>query len=119
MKRTPIGSKERQRRRNEEGFYPEWEEMLMRYGLDYWHCSAPQKSQPGWVDYVVMGLGWMAFVEIKARHQDGRAGRIEVAQRRYKNAIELAGGEWVSWLFPDQWEEAEEWLKKRVLLAAK
>ena len=62
---------------------------------------------------MVFGLGWLAFVELKARRADGRAGKVSGAQERYKSSIEAAGGEWKTFLLPDQWGEVDLWLNAR------
>ena len=111
--RKPIGEAKRQQKRVEEGYYPTWEGFLRLHRLDWWHCRVAQASQPGWVDYVVFGDGWMAFVELKARRADGRAGTLSVAQERYKASIEAAGGEWRTFLVPDEEKEIKAWLTSK------
>ena len=83
------------------------ERLLGLHHLDYWHCTVAQRSQPGWPDYAVFGSGWLAFVELKARREDNSKGKVSVAQERYRDAIRLAGGEWCSFLLPDQWEDVD------------
>lgn len=110
MQNTGFGQRRRQRR-VEEGFYPTWEALLLLHRLDFWHCRVAQKSQPGWPDYVIFGDGWLAFVELKARRANGRAGKVTVDQERYKASIEAAGAEWRTWLLPDEWKEIKAWLR--------
>ena len=100
----------RRQQRVEEGFYPTWEQLLRLHRLDYWHCTVAQRSQPGWPDYVVFGDGWLAFVEFKARRANGSRGKVTVAQERYKASIETAGGEWRSFLLPDDWDGVDVFL---------
>ncbi len=60
---------------------------------------------------MVFGLGWLAFVELKAhRPTDKRIGKVSPAQERYKASIEAAGGEWKSFVLPDQWGDVDTWL---------
>lgn len=110
--RSGFGQR-RAQQRVEEGFYPAWEQLLGLHRLDYWHCNQTQRSQPGWPDYAVFGEGWLAFVELKARRVDGSRGKVSVAQERYKKAIEVAGGEWRTFLLPDQWPDVDAWLNER------
>lgn len=109
--RQPIGQAKRTQVRTEEGLYPTWEALLNLHRLDYWHCTVAQRSQAGWPDYVVFGVRWLAFVELKARSvTTGRRGRLKVAQERYKASIEAAGGEYRVFTLPDEWDEVDEWL---------
>ena len=109
-KRAPIGEPKRTQVRAEEAFYPTFEDLLRAHRLEWWHNTVAQRSQPGWPDYSVFGDGWLAFVELKARQVSGRAGKVSEAQRRYQRAIERAGGEWKSFLLPDQWHDVDIWL---------
>ena len=111
LKRTPFGEKRRQQVRTEEGFYPTWEALLRLHGLDFWHCTVAQRSQPGWPDYAVFGIGWHAFVELKATSiTTGRRGKVSAAQERWQDTIQLAGCEWISFLLPDDWNDVDDWL---------
>lgn len=110
MSVSPFGEKKRAMVRTEEGLYPAWEELLRLHRLDFWHCTVAQRSQAGWPDYVVMGDGWLAFVELKATRQNGTRGKLSPAQRRYKDAIEGAGAEYQVFLLPDQWDDVDLWL---------
>ena len=88
-----------------------FEQLLQLHGLDFWHCQVPQRSQPGFPDYNIFGTNWIAYVELKARNPlTNRAGKVSPAQNRYKAAIEKAGGEWKSFLFPDDWPDIDAWL---------
>jgi hypothetical protein len=107
--RSGFGQRKAQQR-VEEGLYPAWEELLGLHRLDFWHPTVTQRSQPGWPDYTVFGLGWLAFVELKARRVDGRRGKVSVAQERYRASVEAAGGEWRTFLLPDEWDAVDAWL---------
>lgn len=86
----------------------------MLHGLDFWHCTVAQRSQPGWPDYAVFGNGWTVFVELKARSLlTGRRGKVSTAQERYKASIERGGNEWRSWCLPDDWNEVDTFLNAR------
>lgn len=109
--RLPIGAAKRAQVRTEELLYPTWEQLLRLHRLDYWHCTVAQRSQPGWPDYCVFGDGWLAFVELKARSiATKRKGTVRVAQERYRDSIRAAGGEWKSFLLPDEWHDVDVWL---------
>jgi hypothetical protein len=110
-KREPIGEKRRAAVRTEEGFYPTWEKLLRLHGLEFWHCTVAQRSQPGWPDYAVFGPGFMAFVELKATSvKTGRSGKLSSAQERWKAVIEAAGGEYRSFTLPGDWPVVDAWL---------
>ncbi len=110
LRRAPIGAKKRAAVRTEEGFYPAWEHLLQLHRLEFWHCRVAQQSQPGWPDYVVLGQGWHAFVELKAVRVSGSRGKLSEGQRRYKAAIETAGAEYRVFVLPDDWADVDEWL---------
>jgi hypothetical protein len=112
--RQPIGAAKRERDLAEKREAVKFEQLLNWHRLDFWHCTVAQRSQPGFPDYVIFGLNWLAFVELKARSRTtDRAGRVSVAQERYKASIEAAGAEWRTWLWPDQMEETNDWLRAR------
>ncbi len=98
----------------ETGYYPAWEDELRLFGCDFWHPTISQRSQPGWPDYVVLGEGWHAFVELKARSlATNRRGKVSAAQYRYRDSIEAAGGEWKTFTLPDDWADVDDWLNEK------
>src|SRR3990167_10521574 len=103
-------SHHRVQQRIEEGFYPAFEGTLRLHHLDWWHNTIAQRSQPGWPDYTIFGDKWHAWVELKARQANGRRGKVSDDQERYKDSIEASGGEWKTFLLPDQWPEVDDWL---------
>lgn len=103
--------KRRQSALDEKNYGNQLENLMQLHRLEYWHCTIAQRSQPGWPDYVVMGDGWLAFLELKARSSlTNRRGKVSDAQRRYQAAIERGGGEWVTFCLPDDWDELHIWL---------
>ena len=116
MARTPFGEKHREMVRTEEEFYPTIERLFGLHNLDFFHpttnhLTRKRKGQKGWVDYVVLGFGWHAFLEVKAvSRATGRKGKLDPEQERYKSAIEVAAGEYRTFLLPPQWDELEDWL---------
>jgi hypothetical protein len=112
--RQPIGAAKKARDLAEKREAAKFEQLLHLHRCDFWHCAVAQRSQPGFPDYVIFGIGWLAFVELKARSANtNRAGRVSVAQERYKASAEAAGAEWRTWLWPDQMEETNDWLRAR------
>ncbi len=111
MKRSPIGAVKRQNLKTEESYYPSFEWLLNQHRLDFWHNSLTWKGTAGgWPDYCVMGDGFMAFVELKARNPETRRpGKVSPKQLRYKASIEAAGGDWRSYLLPDDGRAIEAW----------
>ena len=106
----------RQQVRTEEGYYPTFEAMLGLHDCDFFHPTTShftrrRKGQKGWADYVVLGLGWHAFVELKAVSlATGRAGKLAPEQERYRAAIIQGNGEYRSFLLPNEWGDVEDWL---------
>ena len=110
LRRSPIGAKKRAMVRTEEGSYPTFEHLLRLHRLDFWHNYNAQRSQPGWPDYTIFGVMWIAFVELKAVQVSGRVGKLSVAQERYRKVIETAGGIYRVFTLPTDWTALEEWL---------
>ena len=114
MKRTPMGEKKRAAVQWEAAYARSLEDLLQLHRLDFWHCTVSQRSQPGFPDYAIFGDGWLAFLELKARAgKTKKAGTVSVAQERYKAAIERAGGEWRTFLLPDDWGDVDVWLNSK------
>lgn len=112
--RRPIGEGAKKREQAEAKQAREFEKLLMWHRCDFWHCTVAQASQPGYPDYTIFGDGWHAWVELKARAEGSRrAGVVSVTQRRYKASIEASGGEWRSFLWPDQMKETNDWLNAK------
>jgi len=112
--RRPIGAEKKSRNLEEKTQAVAFEQLLGLHRLDYWHCTVAQRSQAGFPDYVIFGTGWLGFVELKARSRTtGKAGKVSAAQYRYKEAIEKAGGDWRTFLWPDEMDETNAWLKAR------
>lgn len=113
-RRGPIGADKKTRNLEEKLQAVEFEKLLRWHRCDFWHCTVAQRSQAGFPDYVIFGDGWLAFVELKARSRvTGRAGKVSTFQERYKASIEAAGGEWRTWLWPDEMEETNAWLRAK------
>lgn len=113
-RRQPIGEKKRSIVRTEEGYYPAFEQLLHLHGIDFWHNTIAQRSQPGWPDFTVFGDGWHAWVELKARNLvSGRVGRVSKEQERWRDTIRAGGGEWLLFTLPDDWDRVDDWLNEK------
>jgi len=120
LRRTAWGAKKRTTRQTEKAYSVTVEELFGLHRLDYWHCTVAQASQPGWPDYVIFGTGWLAFMELKARNPiTKRAGRVDDFQRRYRDSIEAAGGEWRTFLLMDDWDALCDWLTAKTGIEAR
>lgn len=93
LARTAFGAQKRQREQSEKRAAYLLEDLFRIHRLDFWHPTVSQMSQAGWPDYVVLGDGFHAFLELKASNAEtGRRGKLSAAQHRYREAIERAGG---------------------------
>lgn len=114
--RASIGAPVRRMLLTEEGWYPAFEALLGLHGCTFFHpttnhLTRKRAGQKGWVDYTILGHGWHAFCELKARNPEtGRAGKLDPDQERYRDEIIEADGEWRSFLLPDEWDAVEDWL---------
>ncbi len=114
MRATPIGALAKARVQSEAAQAKTLEAVFRLHGLDWWHCTVAMRSQPGFPDYEIYGDGWRASLELKARSSaTGKRGKVSPAQRRYQAAIERAGGEWVTFCLPDDWDAVDAWLNER------
>lgn len=88
-----------------------FEDLLVQHRVEFWHDEDSLRSRPGYPDYTLFGHGWIAWVELKARSpMTGQRGRVSTEQRRYQRAVEIGGGEWRTFLLPDDWHEVDVWL---------
>ena len=111
MKRSPMGEKRRASYQAEAGYAKTFEETLDLHRLDYWHVNLPMRSRAGFPDYLVMGLDWHAFVELKARNPiTGRIGKLSAEQRAFHETLRRAAAEIQNFLLPDDWHEVDVWL---------
>lgn len=107
-----IGEPAKKRRQYEAEQSRAFEGLLRLHRLRWWHCTVSQYSQPGWPDYVVLGDGWHAFVELKAWDDlKKRRGKLSSAQISYQDDIVLAGGEYRVFVLPDDMVDANLWLR--------
>jgi hypothetical protein len=114
MRTAPIGAVKRVSQQWEAAYARTFEQLLQLHGLDFWHCSVSQRSQPGYPDYIIFGRGWLAFAELKARNPlTKRAGKLSAGQYRYKASIEAANADYRVFLLPDDWGEVDKFLNAR------
>ena len=117
---SPIGETKRVAVQHEAGHARAFEKTLSLHRCDFWPCTVAQLSQAGWPDYVVLGEGWHAFVELKA-HDEATAytGKLRKGQERYRDAIIRAGGEWLVFTLPDDWPVVDDWLISKTGIEAR
>lgn len=115
LRRTPFGQKKRAAYQAEAEQSRTFEELLNLHGLDFWHdFRTDRRSVAGFPDYVIFGIGWISFVELKARSpMTNRKGKVSTAQERYKASIEAGGGEWRTFCLPDEWDDVDKYLNAR------
>ena len=121
LRRSPIGEKVRQRVQHEAIQATALEGNKTRLGLfdlhkvDWLHISTPQRDKgtlrAGHPDYLLLGDGWHAFLEIKARDDKGRMGRTRANQYAFHRKLQRAGAEvWIAHL-PDDLDDVNLWLR--------
>lgn len=112
LKRSPIGEKRRSQYIAESKFQAMVEDLAALCGWTSFHLNLPMRSPAGFPDLVLF-RDRIVFAELKSRSPStGRAGKLSPAQIDYAHTIQRAGGEYYSWLFPDDWETLVEVLKK-------
>lgn len=111
LTRTPWGQKKREQHVAEKDFQAMVEELAGYCGWTCFHLNLPMRSPAGFPD-LVMFRERIVFAELKSRSpKTGKAGKLMPAQIEYAHTIQKAGGEYYSWLFPDDWEPLVEALK--------
>lgn len=111
-KRLGIGEARREQYVSEQKFQAMVEELAGYCGWTTFHVNLPMRSPAGFPD-LVMFRERIIFAELKSRSpRTGRAGKLRPVQTDYANTIMRAGGEYYSWLYPDQWDEIVEVLKR-------
>ena len=112
MNRSAIGAKTRARNNQEQQQARVLEDAFRVCGLDWWHNTITDKwTRAGWPDYTVFGVGWHAWLELKASNPEtGARGKLMPEQRRWAETIEAGGGEWVTFCLPDDLDELYAWL---------
>ena len=124
LKRTGIGVKVKTRVQHEAAQARALEGTPDRLGLfqlhhvDWIHTGTPQRDtgtlKAGQPDYFIIGDGWSAWLEIKARDPvTRRIGRLQANQRSFHDKLRNAGHEvWTVWL-PDDLEKVNLWLRSK------
>ena len=104
MRRSAIGADRRATYQTEKDFQAQVEELAGYQGWTCFHLNLPMRSPAGFPD-LVMFRERIVFAELKVRRpRDGRAGKLSPGQVTYAHTIMKAGGEYYSWLFPDDWD---------------
>ena len=112
LQRKPWGADSRAIYQSENDFQSQVEELAGYCGWTTFHVYNPRRSPAGFPDLVLFRER-IIFAELKTRRpRDGRAGKLMPAQIEYAQTIQKAGGEYYSWLYPDNWDELVEVLKK-------
>ena len=112
LKRSPWGEKKRAQYVAEQEFQRMVEELAGYCGWVSFHLNLPMRSPAGFPDLVLFRER-IVFAELKTRSpKTGKAGKLMPAQITYAQTIQKAGGEYYSWLYPDQWDEVVEVLKR-------
>lgn len=110
MRTAPIGAAKRATYVAEKQFQQMVEELAFHCGWTTFHLNLPMRSPAGFPDLVCF-RDRIIFAELKSRSpRTGQAGERSPGQIEYGNTIIKAGGEYYSWVYPDDFEEV-----KRVL----
>lgn len=107
MATSAIGAKRRETYISEAKFQAMVEELAVTCGWTAFHLNLPMRSPAGFPD-LVMFRERIVFAELKSRSpRTGRAGKLSPWQIEYAHTIQKAGGEYYSWLYPDDWEDVK------------
>lgn len=110
MRRAPWGEKRKETYISEREFQGMVEDLAATCGWTTFHLNLPMRSPAGFPD-LVMFRERIVFAELKSRSpRTGKPGKLSPWQIEYAHTIQKAGGEYYSWLYPDEWEDV-----KRVL----
>lgn len=109
----------RQQVQSEESYYDAFERTLLKHDCWFFHPKTSNytrrhRGQKGYPDYTVFGVGWVAWVELKATSlATGKDGRLAAEQRTYKDFIERAGQEHIVFTLPRDWHAIDVWLNEK------
>ena len=124
IKRTPFGKKKRVTVQSEKQQATVLEGGTDRLGLfylhrvDWRHIDAPMSSvgslKSGEPDYLLLGDGWLAFLELKARNlETNRPGSMSAAQHSFHAKLKRAGAEVWTATLPDDLQAVNLWLREK------
>ena len=112
LRRKPWGIEKRASYQTEKAFQTQVEDLASYLGWWCFHLNQPRRSPAGFPD-LVMFRERVIFAELKSRSPTtGKAGKLMPAQIEMAHRCFKAGAEYYSWLFPDDWENLAEVLKK-------
>lgn len=123
-RKAGIGAQKRQRVQHEANQAKALEGSGERLGLfflhrvDWWHCvtaeTASGSLKAGLPDYMLMGDGWFAMLEIKARNiETKRPGSMTAEQYTFHAKLNKAGIEVWTALLPDDLDRINLWLREK------
>jgi len=111
--RKPWGEERKGRYQAEAEQSRAFEDLLALHRVDWWHVNLPMRSKAGFPDYMLMGDGWLAFVELKAvSPTTGKTGRLSAEQIAFHERLHKAGAMVSVFVLPRDLEEANQWLKQ-------
>jgi len=122
LRRSPMGQKRKQAQQHEATQAKTLEGTSRRMGLfqlhklDFLHLSQPQRDtgtlKRGHPDYLVIGKGWSAYIEIKAHDKvSGYMGKLATHQRSFHTLLRQAGHEVMTFWLPDDLKALDAWLR--------
>jgi hypothetical protein len=113
LRRSAIGADKRALYVAEAKFQTMVEELAAYLGWTTFHVTLPHRSPAGFPDLVLFRERTV-WAELKVRRpRDGRMGKLSPSQIEYAHTIQRAGGEYHSFLFPDDWLEVVHVLTER------
>lgn len=124
LRRSEWGEKRKQRVQWERHQSTALEGTKKRLGLfdlhrvDWLHIETPQRDKgtlkTGSPDYFILGDGWGAWLEIKARNiETGKPGKLQANQRTFHGKLHQAGFEVWTALLPDDLQAVNLWLREK------
>ena len=125
LRRSPIGADRRANVQHEAQQAKALEGDSTRLGLfdlhrvDWLHFANVRYDRgslkSGFPDYFLMGEGWLAFLEIKARDvvRNGRPGKLSAAQHGFHAKLRAAGADVITALLPDDLQVVNLWLRAK------
>lgn len=92
--------------------------LFQLHKVDWVHFETVKTSRgtlkAGFPDYFIIGKGWSAYLEIKARNTETKApGKLSAAQRDFHEKLQAAGHEVWTALLPDDLGRVNLWLRQK------
>ena len=92
--------------------------LFYLHRVDWVHFETVKDSKgtlkSGFPDYFIVGKGWTAYLEIKARNpENNRAGKLSTFQEDFHSLLRAAGHDVMTATLPEDLQKVNLWLREK------